>query len=718
MARIACYFLGLGGVLLVLQKLLGLLAPSWGKHLGGWVTFLIFIAAVLFSILAFSWLKKKLLWRVRNRLIVTYVFIGVIPVVLLLTLGFVTLYLFAGQFSGFVVTSEIHSQLRSLEAGNAAIGNELAARLERGENPTVESLAGLKKRDRAWARRQVGAWYRGKLLPLSSEPVKTEAFAPPGFLSKNDNPYAQSIRDGLPFREIVRDQGQLHLRVASVFPVRSETLTVVTSEPLDKNLVEQLASTLGEVTLYAAGISMEEPPNVASSKGTEQSNAAPQRSLSVTPEKSKGGAFVYRQEDLHPTFTVGALPASSGTFDREIQFGTPLRVVDWKTGDSERAGALVRVRTLPSVLYGRLFASLGDFAAGVGYILLGVGIFFLIIELVALFTGTRMTRTVTQAVAQLHDATKHVDRGDFSHRIPVRSRDQLSELALSFNSMTESIEKLILEQKEKHRLENELAIAQEVQAQLFPRQGAELESLEVHGFCRPARTVSGDYYDFLSASSHKLILAVGDISGKGISAALLMATLHSAVRAYRFASEELIFTESSLAGLTASREEYGRDCDELFQSPGRILSLLNRHLYRSTQPEKYATLFLAHYDAASARLTYSNAGQLPPLVLGQDGSIRRLDQGGTVVGLMDGMHYDEDSFHMQSGDILVAYSDGVTEPENDFGEFGEERMMEVVSRYRDQPLHVISTQVMLALDAWIGAEEQPDDITLVLARQA
>ena len=104
-------------------------------------------------------------------------------------------------------------------------------------------------------------------------------------------------------------------------------------------------------------------------------------------------------------------------------------------------------------------------------------------------------------------------------------------------------------------------------------------------------------------------------------------------------------------------------------------------------------------------------------MLGRDGTIRRLDQGGTVVGLIDGMHYDEDQFQMRSGDIMVAYSDGVTEPENDFGEFGEERLMEVVSRYRDQPLHVISMEVMSALDAWIGADEQPDDITLVLARQ-
>jgi sigma-B regulation protein RsbU (phosphoserine phosphatase) len=97
--------------------------------------------------------------------------------------------------------------------------------------------------------------------------------------------------------------------------------------------------------------------------------------------------------------------------------------------------------------------------------------------------------------------------------------------------------------------------------------------------------------------------------------------------------------------------------------------------------------------------------------------VRRLDRGGTVVGLMDGMRYEEARFKMNSGDILVAYSDGITEPENDFGEFGEARLMEIVARYRDQPLQVISAQVLLALDAWIGADEQPDDITLVLARQ-
>ncbi len=145
--------------------------------------------------------------------------------------------------------------------------------------------------------------------------------------------------------------------------------------------------------------------------------------------------------------------------------------------------------------------------------------------------------------------------------------DQLAELSRSFNTMTGSLQRLLEEQKEKERLQNEISIAQEVQANLFPLRAQGLERLELHGVCRPARSVSGDYYDFLvfheeahnGVSSRKetgVGIAIGDISGKGISAALLMATLHSAVRAYRFASEELIFSESSLAGLTASREEY------------------------------------------------------------------------------------------------------------------------------------------------------------------
>jgi sigma-B regulation protein RsbU (phosphoserine phosphatase) len=723
MARIACYLLGLAAALFALQSLLSWLAPAWGANLGGWVDFLTFIAGVLFSILAFRWLKRRILWRLRNRLIVTYIFIGVIPVVLLVTLGFVTLYLFAGQFSGFVVTSELNSQMRSVEAANAAILNELAARLEHGNKPSVESLAGLKKRDRDWSRREVCAWYGGRVVPLCSTATGATSFPFPDFFNKAENPYAKQLRDNQPFREIVRDDGQLYLRVASALPLRTETLTVVTSEPLDKDLVEKFAHNLGEITLYALGIKSQDGMRSNQNIGAEQT----QSSVNVPPARANGGLAPRQNQGnsarvegdqmaLRPTFTVGSLPPPSGNLDREIQFGTPLRVVDWRTGESERAGALVRVRTLPSVLYGHLFASLGDFAKGVEYILLGVGIFFAIIECVALFTGTRMTRTVTAAVAQLYDATKHVDRGDFSHRIPVRSTDQLAQLSLSFNSMTESIEKLIQEQKEKQRLENELAIAQEVQAQLFPRQVSELESLEVHGFCRPARTVSGDYYDFLTASSHKLILAVGDISGKGISAALLMATIHSAVRAYSVENLPQMREPVAVGAVAGSGRVMATWPEGVEVSPGALLSLLNHQLYESTPPEKYATLFLGIYDGRSHRLTYSNGGHLPPILISEDGTLRRLESGGTVVGLFDNMTYEEGSVEMQPSEIFVAYSDGVTEPENDFGEFGEQRLIDLVRENRHLPLAQISQSVTMAVDDWIGDMEQPDDVTLVLAR--
>jgi sigma-B regulation protein RsbU (phosphoserine phosphatase) len=420
---------------------------------------------------------------------------------------------------------------------------------------------------------------------------------------------------------------------------------------------------------------------------------------------------------LRPTFTVGALPAATSSFDREITFGTPLPMMDWGSGEQRDVGALLRVQTRPSILYARLFAALGDFAKGVEVLLLALAVILGVILLpLALLVGVRLTRTITGAVAQLYDATKHINRGDFSHRIPVQSSDQLATLANSFNSMTASIEKLIQEQKEKQRLENELAIAQEVQAQLFPRQISQLASLEVHGFCRPARTVSGDYYDFLTLNSDKLILAVGDISGKGISAALLMATIHSAVRAYSLEGIPLLREPVAVGAAAGSGLMLASGLQGAEASPGTLLALLNHQLYESTPAEKYATLFLGIYDGSARTLTYSNGGHLPPILMSEDGSIRKLEAGGTVVGLFDGMSYEEGSVQLHQGEIFLAYSDGVTEPENDFGEFGEHRLIELVRENRNLPLARISELVTAAVDDWIGANEQPDDVTLVLAR--
>src|SRR4051812_15028826 len=318
MSRLACYLAGSAIVLYALRILLGLFAPSWGAHLGGWVGFLAFVAAVLFFILGFRWVKRRILWRLRNRLIVTYMFIGVIPAVLLVAMGFITLYGLGGQFAIFVVTSEVKAQLRSLQSVNAAISNELAAHLERGDKATAESLAGLRKRDPAWGRRQICAWYGDKPLPLchdfQGDSLNFPRFAQPGF------------------QDIVRDGDHLYLRVTSSFQIGANRLIVVTSEPFDKELVSKIAADLGEITLYTAGVrpsedrSSQASPNTGLNASANQDDANKKRVL-VTPAKQNYPSQTDHQE-LRSEFSVGAVPDSSGSFDREITFGTPLPVMD------------------------------------------------------------------------------------------------------------------------------------------------------------------------------------------------------------------------------------------------------------------------------------------------------------------------------------------------------------------------------------------------------
>jgi len=685
--------------LFLLQKLVVISRFSAGTSLGWWVSFLSSIAIVLFMLVAFRWLKAKLLWRLRNRLIVTYVFIGVVPTLLLIAMVFATLYLFAGQFANFIVTSEIHLHLHSVEAVNSAMAQDLASRLRRGQPPAVELLDNLRKSEVIWKHREVCAWQGTRPLPICSDGKGGTPFAFPGFLHGR-------------FSEIVRDHVGLYLRTATVLPVHSEKLTVVSSEALDQDLLQEIAANLGEITLYTIGLDLPEPSN-NNPAGKSGDNSKSATSDTASQQDQKRGTDA---GEAHAIVNAGALPAAASMFDHQITFGTPLPVIKWETGDRDERAPLVRVQTRPSVLYSRLFAALGDFAKGVEFILLGIAIVLAIIELLALVIGTSLTRSITGSVAQLYKATQHVDRGDFSHRIPIRSRDQLAELANSFNKMTASIERLVLEQKEKQRLENELVIAQEVQAQLFPREISQLESLEVHGYCRPARTVSGDYYDFLAINADKMVLAAGDVSGKGISAALLMATIHSAVRAYSMEGIPILREPIAVGAAAGSGMLLASRLEGVEVSPAALLALLNHQLYASTPQEKYATLFLGLYDGASRRITYSNGGHLPPVIMSQDGSIRRLDQGGMVVGLFDNLSFDEASVQLEPGDIFLAYSDGVTEPENDFGEFGEARLIDLVRENRDLPLLEITERVTAAVDDWIGDQEQPDDITLVLAR--
>jgi sigma-B regulation protein RsbU (phosphoserine phosphatase) len=694
--RIALFILGLDIFLFVLEKFVVAFRISSGTSLAGWVSFLTFVSIALCSWLLFRWVRDRVLWRLRNRLIVTYVFIGVIPVILLVTLAVTAFYLFAGQFATFIVTTGLNSELKSLQAANSAIAHDLAGRMQTSAGPNL-AFKSLRQTDANWKDRQISAYLDGK-LQLNSSPIGDPAPAIPAFLKDS-------------FQDVVRDRDQLYLRVADTVRFGARKLIVVSTEPLDRHLLEHLAFNLGEITLYPKGLTLRKLDQSQSKAESE-----PDTDSSIRVKKPEGEYVLDTgKEPLGPGISAGSVPAATRSGDRLVSFVTTVFVVNWQTGDTNSPAA-INVQTRLSKLYERLFAALGEFAPAVEFLLLFMAIAFALIEFIALIIGVGLTRTITRSVANLYQATQRVNRGDFSHRIAVRSKDQLATLETSFNSMTASIEKLLAEQKEKQRLENELAIAQEVQAQLFPKEISQLESLEVHGFCRPARTVSGDYYDFLALNSHKLTLAVGDISGKGISAALLMATIHSAVRAYTLETTPVVNVPlavgaSAGSGLMMASGLQGSDV-----SPSALLSLLNHQLYESTPSEKYATLFLGVYDGINRTISYSNGGHLPPIIIGRDGSLRRLDAGGMVVGLFDNQSFDEGYAQMKAGDVFLAYSDGVTEPENDFGEFGEARLIDLVCENQHLSLVRISEIVAAAVDDWIGANEQPDDITLVLAR--
>jgi len=317
--------------------------------------------------------------------------------------------------------------------------------------------------------------------------------------------------------------------------------------------------------------------------------------------------------------------------------------------------------------------------------------------------GVSLTRSMTSAVHGLYEGTLRVAKGDFGWRIPVKGTDQLGDLGRSFNNMAGQIEKLVLVAKEKERLQSEIEIAGEVQNQLFPRSAPSLRTIELVGICQPARMVSGDYYDYLCLPDGNLALAIGDVAGKGISAALLMASIQSIMRT------------QIAAGLPLSAAVGNGHAVSRFSTSSTVAQL-NRQLYASTAPEKYATFFFGVYDENSRILTYTNAGHLQPLLL-RRGEVKLLEVTGTVVGAFPAIVYEEQTVGILPDDLLIAYTDGITEPENAYGEeFGAERLAETAFRHQNSEPKEIVARIMEAVKHWSTAPELPDDMTVLIAR--
>ncbi len=655
----------------------------------------------LLLILFLRWFTNRVLWKVRNRLILTYLLMGLAPVVMVLTLTSVAAYMLAGQYAtdmGLLSLRHALARVRD-EAGSAAVYG--TQRIEPGQpNVTLTGQTGTGDTDDTTASSpsDMGMLEKEDATPLAILELRGDTWVERRGGARK---FAGPLASGTPpkwlhpgFKGVVEQDRRLYLCAEVSAPHNGKMVTVLASRALTRAELNVLADGLGRIIVshaYSRLADYSATKDVQVDKDTDVKV--------VTPDFlfAKGGTF--------DAVSSAPLAPSRHPYLNPPILASPvtLPVTSWRTG--ENVSGLLAVISRPRLLYGKLFASSGKIGAVVKGVLLGLAAFFALLQAFALLMAFGLSWTITRSVAELYEGTREIDAGHLEHRIPVRRKDQLAALAGSFNRMAESVSELLVQQQEKDRLLHELAIAQEVQATLFPSSPAKVGSLEVHGTCLPARSVGGDYFDFIfgygrdegqeGTPSGHVTLALGDISGKGISAALLMSALHSADRAFSAAALE----------------------SGAMVSPAQLLRMLNEHLHRSTQSSRYATLFLATYEPATRRLTYSNGGHLPPLVISADGSVRRLEEGGAVVGLLEGIEYEQATVVLQPGDLLVAFTDGLTEPERDEQEFGEQRLTEFVRARRSEPLTTLAAHMLEVVKEWIGDQEQPDDMTVVLARQ-
>ncbi len=610
---------------------------------------LVLATVALGAIVAVRWialLLRKAIWRLRYRLIVAYLFIAVVPIALIFILITCGVYVLTGQIAAYLVMSDLETRTGAMLGPARSLAAESQYRIERA--------------------RWVAPYFRQQFPGfemLIGDDRATWRF--PQDAGVEPPPPGWGDTSGL----VIRGD-RLWVWAHAV----TDSAEVTMLAPMDEERLSSLIPNLGELSF------------VRRSPGA--------KGLTVTTGQP-------RSKEDH-------VPAPVNRFDIDIAYPEPVSVALWdRPGETERDFLFLRTRlsaVLQTVFRQRVDLSEGVTAASMAQLIFtGVGILLLLVELISVVIGIRLTRTITGAVHNLYEGTQRVRLGDFSHRIEVSGNDQLAELGDSFNRMTENLERLVDVAKEKERLQSEIEIAREVQNQLFPKTVPEAKTLSLAAECTPARLVSGDYYDYMNLDETGIALAIGDVSGKGISAALLMATVQSSMRT------QLRTRELAMAAGNGGRSQA--------ISTAQLVSRLNQQLFAYTPAEKFATFFFAIYDDRTGRMIYTNAGHLPPILV-RNGVVSRLEVTGTVVGAFSFSDYGEAALVLEPGDLLACFTDGITEPENEFGEmFGEDRLAGVLVRNHDRASSEILAAVMDAVRTWTGSPELQDDMTMLLARR-
>ena len=615
------------------------------------------IAVGVFAWRLFVQIKRQLLWRVRRKLILSYIFIGVIPSLLILvfflfagSLVFmnVSAYLFKDGYDTIVENARVSAQAAATEIGrnpDAAVETiQRVHRIRASIYPAI-SIAYLGPDGRTDT---VGPWQRMPAPDALPPWLKEDAFAGSFGVPVKDSPGEED----LVVRAVARVGG-------------ASGGAVVVDIPLDEQVTHRLHE--------QSGVRLE--------------SVFDSRVVNATTARSGDSAQQSGRSVL---------------FERSL---AQVEVADWNSrlGHRDTVVLTYRVRELY-----RHLSSAQSLVVGTGgmklsdallWVLILIGLMFLIIEAAALIMGLALARSITSSVHELFMGTERVRQGDFTHRINIESKDQLGELADSFNQMTGSIENLLLTAAEKKRLEEELRIARQIQMSLLPRGPLDFPGISMTALCVPAREVGGDYYDFFHVGDRQLGVLIADVSGKGTSAALYMA---------------------ELKGLMLS-------LSQIYKSPRQLLMEVNRIISENLDTRSFITMTYGVLDLAKGVLTYARAGHTPMVYLRGDvagAESEVLAPSGIVVGLrIPGATekfselLEEDRIVLHKGDVLVLYTDGITEAmdaESDL--FGDARLGKLVSEHGHLDTPDLRERILREIEAFVGGADQHDDMTMILIK--
>lgn len=371
--------------------------------------------------------------------------------------------------------------------------------------------------------------------------------------------------------------------------------------------------------------------------------------------------------------------------------------------------------------------------------LIVAGLMLLVVQGFAFFLGMRIATGITSAVRDLHRGTLRLASGDFNARVDVVNQDEFGDLAHSFNEMALAVRKGREEAVARERLERELETARAIQARLLPDETPTVPGFEITGTSLPSRQVGGDYFDFLQLGENRIGVAIGDVSGKGIPAALLMSNLQASLQGQ-------VIHPSSVAETVAR---------------------VNDLLAKSTDAQMFATFCYGLLDFTQATFTMTNAGHNPPILCRMDGRVEKIESGGLLIGMLPGLTYQQETIEFGPGDVLVLYTDGVTEAEgpleltDDGGVqrpaagradgrqasadaearevaeaakaaeavraaeesevpenmFGERRLIETIQRHAHASAGEIREAILKAVDRHAAGVPQSDDVTLVVIKR-